>query len=310
MGEIGEKLQLTHLKRDSFLRLLDFLTTSLPPRRVVTAAPMCNPPVHEHLELYPHPVFDLPLSGVKMMTFCDPAGQCRTERFLPGDVFQLPPATWKLPRWTHAHEMACLVLQKNFIRITYVDITAPTGTRPLCNTFFHTAQPPSKEIRQLAELLARIGLDDDHAGVTPDLFRALLHLVRHALVNDCAPEIPKARMTFLKIRNYLLENFTAELSREEVARKFHLNSSYLSRLFHEQEGCSFSAFLIRLRLERAAMLLRETDLLVDEIADSCGYRSTTFFSAAFKHVYGIPPGRYRCECSRRNPSRQADRTTE
>ena len=41
------------------------------------------------------------------------------------------------------------------------------------------------------------------------------------------------------------------------------------------------------------MLLRETDLLVDEIADRCGYQSTTFFTAAFKKRFGQPPARYR-----------------
>lgn len=41
------------------------------------------------------------------------------------------------------------------------------------------------------------------------------------------------------------------------------------------------------------MLLRETDLLVDEVADRCCYRSTTLFTAAFKTRFGLPPARYR-----------------
>ena len=92
---------------------------------------------------------------------------------------------------------------------------------------------------------------------------------------------------------YLLENYTSDVTRGETAERFHLNPAYLSRLFRTHAECTFSEFLIRLRLAHAAMLLRETDLLLDAVADRCGYRSTTFFSAAFRARYGVPPGRYR-----------------
>ena len=289
MGEIAEKFGLEHSSREGFLRLVDFLLAELPPRRMFTAR-RTRPPAHEAFEFYPHPVFDLPLSGEKEISFSE-----GTEILRPGDVFQLPPAAWKLPRWTRPHEMACLVFQEKFLRITYVELDRPPadGIRPVSTVFFHTGTAPGEEIRALLRLLERLGLAGDPGGAAPELFRGLLRLVRVMLERDESPLPGKAQSTFRKVRHYLTENSGAAVTRAETARRFKLNPGYLSRLFRAQQGCSFSEFLIRLRLEQAAMLLRETDLLVDEIADRCGYQSTTFFTAAFKKRFGHPPARYR-----------------
>ena len=47
------------------------------------------------------------------------------------------------------------------------------------------------------------------------------------------------------------------------------------------------------RMERAAALLRETDLSVAEIAGQVGYESQSKFTAAFKEQFGQLPKEYR-----------------
>ncbi len=294
MGGIAGALGLEHFSREGFLRLTDFILNEIPPVRLVSAY-RSPPPVHEPFELYLHPVFDLPLAGEKEMIFTGRDGK-RSEVILrPGDVFQLPAAVWKLPRWNLPHEMACFVFQRDFVRITYLELAAPLpdGSRPVSSCFFHTEAPPDENMCRLLELLARLGLSGDPGGAGPELFRGLLRMVRSMLASDRAPRPTKGEATFHKIRDYLVENFSEPITREETARLFQLHPGYLSRLVREREGCTFSELLIRLRLEHAAMLLRETGLLVDEIADRCGYRSTTFFTAAFKRRYGLPPARFR-----------------
>lgn len=294
MGQIKEKLGLEHFSKNGFINLINYLIDEVPPRRVVTAH-RSQPPAHEPFEFYPYSVFDLPLAGEKEMVFCGQDGLCRSEILRSGDVFQLPPSVWKLPRWTRPHEMACLVFQKRFLRITYVELESPLlrGIRPVSNCFFHTAQPPTEDMLTLVRLLNKLGSSGDPGGCAPELMRALLRLIKVMLTNTETVKLPKAQATFRQIRHYLLENYTSQITREDIARRFKLNPGYLSRLFHAQEGCTFSEFLIRLRLKRAVMLLQETDLLVDEVADGCGYQSTTFFTNLFKQHYGLPPARYR-----------------
>ena len=125
------------------------------------------------------------------------------------------------------------------------------------------------------------------------LVQGLFRLTRARLAEASPPPSGKAQRNFERIRQYLQENFRAPLTRESVAEQFQLHPGYLSRLFAAR-GENFSAVLRDLRMEHAALLLRNTELLVDEIADQCGYQSTTFFTAVFRSRFGIPPGQYRC----------------
>ena len=58
-------------------------------------------------------------------------------------------------------------------------------------------------------------------------------------------------------------------------------------------GTSIAAHLKEHRLEKAAQLLRETDLTMAEIARQVGYESQSKFTAAFKEQYGLLPTAYR-----------------
>jgi transcriptional regulator GlxA family with amidase domain len=52
---------------------------------------------------------------------------------------------------------------------------------------------------------------------------------------------------------------------------------------------AYSAFLQNIRLERAALLLKTTDFLVEEIANKTGYKNLSYFYKIFTGKYGIKP---------------------
>ena len=64
-------------------------------------------------------------------------------------------------------------------------------------------------------------------------------------------------------------------------------------MFKSVYGTSIAAHLKEHRLEKAAQLLRETDLTMAEIARQVGYESQSKFTAAFKEQYGLLPTAYR-----------------
>lgn len=290
MGKIAEKLKIRGFARTDAMHLLDYILTEIPPRRLAVAHPRPAPPDHEGLEVYPRHVFDIPLSGVKHILHG--TGTERREEFLtPGEALFTPPESWKLPLWDSAHELFCLVYSADFLRCTYVDYSSPDPEkrRPVCTHFYHTSAAPTPALRKLLHLLAEV--DDETAGA--DLARALFRLTRGFLANDNRSRTGKAERTFQEIRQYMAENFCLPLTREETAAYFQLNPNYLSRLFRQRSGSSFSEILRSMRLEHAAFLLRATDLLVDEITLQCGYQSTPFFTSAFHRHFGLPPGQYR-----------------
>lgn len=290
MGEIAEKLKIGGFARTDAMHLLDYILTEIPPRRLAVAHPRPAPPDHEGLEVYPRHVFDIPLSGVKHILH-GTGTERREENLTPGEALFTPPESWKLPLWDSAHELFCLVYSANFLRCTYVDYSSPDPEkrRPVCTHFYHTSAAPTPALRKLLHLLAEV--DDETAGA--DLARALFRLTRGFLANDNRSRTGKAERTFQEIRQYMAENFCLPLTREETAAYFQLNPNYLSRLFRQRSGSSFSEILRSMRLEHAAFLLRATDLLVDEITLQCGYQSTPFFTSAFHRHFGLPPGQYR-----------------
>lgn len=79
---------------------------------------------------------------------------------------------------------------------------------------------------------------------------------------------------------------------EALAREVGVSPFYLSRIFSRTMGIPLNQYLRRLRLERAAELLRSGEYNVTEAAYEVGYNSLSHFSAAFHQQFGICPGLY------------------
>ncbi|HYE06179.1 MAG TPA: AraC family transcriptional regulator [Planctomycetota bacterium] len=69
--------------------------------------------------------------------------------------------------------------------------------------------------------------------------------------------------------------------------------SVLSRGFARIAGVPPSAYLLRLRLERAAALLHASRLDVARVATRCGFAEASYFARAFRRAYGRSPSEHR-----------------
>ena len=90
-------------------------------------------------------------------------------------------------------------------------------------------------------------------------------------------------------------NYQRELSVEELADVCKLNRSYFSKLFKDSMGCPPQEFLIRLRLAKAADLMKGTGNSIGAIAARCGYPNQLHFSRAFRKRYGLSPREWRVQ---------------
>ena len=84
-------------------------------------------------------------------------------------------------------------------------------------------------------------------------------------------------------------------SEELLAKRLHVSKRQLGRILKEHYGMSFRQKLMHARMDRAALLLRTTDLSVCEIGEAVGYLSTPSFFKAFKSHHKITPEAYRKE---------------
>lgn len=94
---------------------------------------------------------------------------------------------------------------------------------------------------------------------------------------------------------YLQQNSAESISADDLARRFHFSRSYISHMFRKRNGVSVSEYLTRLRLEKAVLLLTETELPVTLVASEVGFADANYFSKQFRKRYGVSPKQYRRE---------------
>jgi AraC-like DNA-binding protein len=90
----------------------------------------------------------------------------------------------------------------------------------------------------------------------------------------------------------LKQNIANPPTLEELGKKIGCSHFYLSRIFSTQTGQTITQYLRRLRLEKAAELLKSREYNVTEVALEVGYNSLSHFSAAFQETFGCCPGLY------------------
>jgi len=95
-----------------------------------------------------------------------------------------------------------------------------------------------------------------------------------------------------KVIAMLRENVSDTPTLESIGKRVGCSHFHLSRIFSQETGQSIFQHLRRLRMERAAELLREGRLNVTQVSLEVGYSSPSHFSMAFHETYGCCPGLY------------------
>jgi AraC-like DNA-binding protein len=95
-----------------------------------------------------------------------------------------------------------------------------------------------------------------------------------------------------RVAALLQKNLVAPLSLEAIGRGVGCSPFHLSRTFSREMGMSIPQYLRKLRMERAAELLRSGKYNVTEAALEVGYSSLSHFSQAFCQTMGCCPGLY------------------
>ncbi len=101
--------------------------------------------------------------------------------------------------------------------------------------------------------------------------------------------------TVRDILRYMLEHVDSLGSQKEIAQLFFFSPSAFSERFSRALGCSYRSYCQRIRLYRAAYLLRHTEDKLYEICETLGFRDPNYFSKQFRQQMGVSATDYRCE---------------
>lgn len=92
---------------------------------------------------------------------------------------------------------------------------------------------------------------------------------------------------------YIDTHLSTRISIEALTSGINVSKSTLYKCFHEQLGCTVSEYITRRRIKKAEVLLRTTDLSVEEISEGVGFSSAAYFTKNFKRETGMTPLKYR-----------------
>ena len=96
---------------------------------------------------------------------------------------------------------------------------------------------------------------------------------------------------------YIQDNFHS-VTLEDISGHFHYTPEYTSKLIKTTTGKTFTQILQQIRMEKAQVLLQDSNMTIANIANQIGYETSEHFIRTFKRMMHITPTQYR----RLNPS--------
>ncbi|GHC05413.1 family 1 glycosylhydrolase [Cerasicoccus arenae] len=103
-------------------------------------------------------------------------------------------------------------------------------------------------------------------------------------------------------QRYIENNISETFNVKTIAAHLNCHPDFLSRRFKEYTGMSLSAHIRRVRLECARNMLRDPNILIGNVSDSCGFSDRIHFSKVFRKEMGMTPGRFQRQFRTRESS--------
>jgi len=99
--------------------------------------------------------------------------------------------------------------------------------------------------------------------------------------------------SFIQIKQFIDSNYTkSTLSLDDVAQELSYSVSYISAIL-KKNNTSFTKYLTDVRMDKAKVLLADSNNKLIAIAAEVGYEDPYYFSHCFKKYFGVSPIEYR-----------------
>lgn len=141
------------------------------------------------------------------------------------------------------------------------------------------------ENRELSSL--PVQQDSVMSTLTHEQYNSLVNLIsniifENAIEVDCDDIIVRAL-------EYIDKNIASDLSISNLCNYLYVSRNSLYKAFHSYFVCTVNEYITRRRINKAAVLLRESRDSVTTIAESVGIQNYTYFSRLFKKNMAVSP---------------------
>ncbi len=107
----------------------------------------------------------------------------------------------------------------------------------------------------------------------------------------CLVRLGQERQPIERVRSYLEDHYSREISLEQLAQIADLSSFHLNRSFRQIFGMPPHAYQIQVRILQAKRLLRQ-ELSIEKVAIATGFASQSHFGTHFKRLVFVTPMQY------------------
>ena len=114
--------------------------------------------------------------------------------------------------------------------------------------------------------------------------------------NDCSASNSGAEKID-RARSIMRENMLENITPEEVAERINMSYSWFRKTFKEYTNVSPAHYITQLKLQKAKLMLLNSQMSIKEIAFCLKYEDAAYFSAIFKKYVGCSPSEYKVACN-------------
>ncbi len=93
--------------------------------------------------------------------------------------------------------------------------------------------------------------------------------------------------------HYMAEHVDRKMTLAELSEAFHISQSVIKKVFYQQRKEGAIHCFLKMKIEKAKELLRESDMNISQIAQTLGYDNICYFSNQFHRGEGMSPLEYR-----------------
>jgi AraC family transcriptional regulator of arabinose operon len=134
-------------------------------------------------------------------------------------------------------------------------------------------------------------LNEENVELSEYLLRALCLSLERAVEDTRTPG--HRLYSALRMKQFILEHAQTAFKIEEAARYANLSVSRASHFFKESYGMTIMQYALEVRLSGAVERMKHTSMKIEQIAESCGFGSYTYFHRVFKKKFGVSPASFR-----------------
>ena len=234
------------------------------------------------------------LDGCSLLE-CGEGDHIAVREFPAGTVQVMKPFALVEPCWGAGPGRVAfgIVCRSEYLRLMYTDNMPDNHPVMAPDCYYHIYDTVRKCTVEAIGVLCSLEEGPETEALVAPLMTTICTMVLNDLKDSRQPETSRSYDLWGRIQEYVAELPPDRCTRRSVSRHFNITETYVSYLFSQYSGMTFTEYARKKAIEKATFLLKTTDMPVKEIADTCGFCSPSHFIRVFRQAHQVTPVTYR-----------------